>query len=405
MNERKMQFRLGVLVVAVVLIAAIMIMLLGTPDTFKQGYPLKVSFQNAGGVEVGTPVRHSGILIGRVVSVDLAEDGGAVVTLSIDHDRKILPHQTFRIALTSVLGDVQLEVTRKDAVKHVTVKTEKHPDGENVLVGEEPLDPMREVKDLSADLTSALRAVTKTGDTINEFIGKTDAMLYGDGTAPDDQKLNIGEIVKNLDETVREAKKSFENINNIVGDEQARDSLKTAINTLPELVNNTNAAIDKMDVTFVKINNNLAGLEKLTERLGERGPTMVENIDASLLNVRTMTESLAELTAGIDNSQGTLGKLIHDDSLYYNLNQASKNIRDLTVKLKPIVNDARVITDRMARHPGAIIRDAVRPGDGTKGLPGEVAPAGNYCPVDEGQMIYNEPVFETGQPARATSYR
>ena len=407
MNEQKMQFRLGVLVVAVVLIAAIMVLLLGTPETFKRGYPVMVKFENAGGVGVGAPLRNSGILIGRVAAVDLAEGGGAVVTVKIDNDRKILPDQTFQVAFTSVLGDVQLEVVSpRNGVKHTVVKIAGQSESVNVLVGEEPLDPMREVKDLSEDLTKALKAVTKTGNSLNDFIGKTDAMLYGDKSTPEAERLNIGDIVRNLNDTVTEAKKSFESFNDIIGDEQAKESLRTAMNTLPQLVNNTNTAIAKMDTSFIKINDNLANLEKLTERLGDRGPTMVDNVDAALVNVRTITESLTSLSGTLDNRNGTLGRLIHDDSLYNNLNQASKNIRDITVKMKPIINDVRVVSDRMARHPGSIIRDAIRPGSGVKGMPGDFPPSQNACPPQRtGPLLFNGPLLRTSQQPRETGLR
>ena len=42
----------------------------------------------------------------------------------------------------------------------------------------------------------------------------------------------------------------------------------------------------------------------------------------------------------------------------------------LSQKLRPIVDDARIISDKVARHPGVILRDAVKPGPGTKGVPG-----------------------------------
>ena len=363
MNERKMQFRLGVLVVAVVLILAIMILLLGTPETFKQGHPVRVMFSNAGGVEVGTPVRNSGILIGRVSDVDLDPCGGAVVTVKMDEGRTLLPNQTFRIAFTSVLGDVQLEVvTEKDAKN---VKTAIGADGESMLVGEPALDPMNEINSLQTKLSQAVDVITVTGTHLDEFIVKTDDLL-------DRNESKIDKFFDDMNDTVKTVKTSFENLNDIVGDEKARQDFKNALDGMPELVENSRQTIQQMNKTFSAVDENLQNLKGLTKPLGERGPVLVENIDAGLENLKMLSARLTQLAATIDNTEGTLGKLIHDDSLYQNLNQASKNIRDITVKLQPIINDARVISDRVARHPGSIIRDAIHPGNGTKGLPGEL---------------------------------
>ena len=373
MNERKMQFRLGVLVVAVVLILAIMVLLLGTPETFKQGHPVRIKFANAGGVEVGTPVRNSGILIGRVSDVDLDPGGGAIVTVKMDDGRTLLPNQTFRIAFTSVLGDVQLEVVREKDAKNV--KTAIGADGETILVGKPAIDPMNEINSLQTKLSDAVDVIKVTGTHLDEFIVKTDDLL-------DRNEGKIDQFFDELNDTVKTVKTTFDNLNDIVGDEKARQDFKNALDGMPELVENSRQTIMQMNKTFSAVDENLQNLKGLTGPLGERGPVLVENIDASLENLKMLSARLTNLAATIDNTEGTLGQLIHDDSLYQNLNQASKNIREITVKLQPIVNDVRVISDRVARHPGSIIRDAIRPGDGTKGLPGELtAPQPRNAPL------------------------
>lgn len=384
MNERKMLYRLGVLVVAVVLIMAIMVVVLGTPETFQKGYPVRVKFEDAGGVEVGTPVRNSGILIGRVSGVDLAEDGGAVVTLKIDEGRTLNANQNFRIAFTSVLGDVQLQVYRGNGpAKTIFVKTTDVPEGATVLEGESAINPMKEIDDLQAKLSEAVDVIAKTGKHLDEFITKSDSLIDGN-------ENNINTIIKDLVNTVKEANATFQNINQIIGDEEAKENLRNAMNSMPDLVEKANNAIIRLDGTFESVERNLKSLEELTKPLGERGPAMVENVDGALENVKVLTARLATLADTLDSTEGTLGQLIHDDSLYRNLNQASKNIRDLSVKLKPIMNDVRVITDRMARHPGAIIRDAIRPGNGTKGMPGDFPPSFNTNSTSRsGPLLFN----------------
>ncbi|MBN2296334.1 MAG: MCE family protein [Pirellulales bacterium] len=363
MNERKMQFRLGVLVVAVVLILAIMVLLLGTPETFKQGYPLLVKFDNAGGVEMGTPVRNSGILIGRVSAIDLDEEGGAIVTVKMDEGRKLLDNQTFRVAFTSVLGDVQLDVVSEKTPKDI--KTFVDADGKTILVGKPAIDPMVEISSLQAKLSQAIDVISVTGTHLDEFIVKTDKLLGRNET-------KIDKFFDDLNDTVQTVKTTFENFNEIVGDEKSRQDFKDALDGMPELVENSRAAILQMNKTFAAVDENLENLKGLTEPLGERGPALVANVDEGLANLKVLSARLTHLAGTIDNTEGSLGRLIHDDTLYRNLNQASKNIRDITVKLQPIISDARVISDRIARHPGSIIRDAMRPGSGTKGLPGEL---------------------------------
>ena len=69
-------------------------------------------------------------------------------------------------------------------------------------------------------------------------------------------------------------------------------------------------------------------------------------------------------------SETTFGKLMHDRELYDNINQAAANIEELSRSLRPVVNDARVFTDKIARHPELLgVRGAMQRNTGTKGVP------------------------------------
>ena len=69
MDERVVQFRVGVVVLATVIIMGILILLFGEARTLVQGhYTVNVKLPRAPGIAVDTPVRKSGILIGRVAA-------------------------------------------------------------------------------------------------------------------------------------------------------------------------------------------------------------------------------------------------------------------------------------------------------------------------------------------------
>ena len=89
MNEQNMRFRIGVFVLSSVILLASLIMLFGHwPTFFKRTTHYTVLFQNAPGVEEGTPVRRSGVRIGQVQSVELDDATGRVrARIEID-----LPH-------------------------------------------------------------------------------------------------------------------------------------------------------------------------------------------------------------------------------------------------------------------------------------------------------------------------
>jgi phospholipid/cholesterol/gamma-HCH transport system substrate-binding protein len=56
-----------------------------------------------------------------------------------------------------------------------------------------------------------------------------------------------------------------------------------------------------------------------------------------------------------------------DRQLYDNLSQAAENVNCLTRQLRPVVNDVRVFTDKIARHPEQLgVRGALQRSPGIK---------------------------------------
>ena len=53
----------------------------------------------------------------------------------------------------------------------------------------------------------------------------------------------------------------------------------------------------------------------------------------------------------INSNEGTIGQLVNSPDLYQNLNRAAENIEEMSRQLRPIVNDARVAIDKVARNP------------------------------------------------------
>lgn len=109
MDERVVKFRVGVLVLATLLIGAILVMLFGKPPAILKGkYPIVVHLPHARGVQSGTPVRKSGILIGRVTDVEFADAGGVNLTLEIDGDISLSRDEVCQLT-SPLFGDAELE--------------------------------------------------------------------------------------------------------------------------------------------------------------------------------------------------------------------------------------------------------------------------------------------------------
>src|SRR5579859_6136436 len=110
MNDRKLQFRVGLLVVTAGIVAAGLVFRFGEMRwLWEKRYALQVHFDRAPGVERGTPVRKNGILIGGVRAVTFDEaKGGVNVTVEI-REKFALRKDSRPMISRSLLGDATLE--------------------------------------------------------------------------------------------------------------------------------------------------------------------------------------------------------------------------------------------------------------------------------------------------------
>ena len=136
-----------------------------------------------------------------------------------------------------------------------------------------------------------------------------------------------------------------------------------------------------------KVNENLDNVSKFTESLGETGPEVVEQIKGGAEDIRALIakakgleQTIANIEKTFGNKDGTIGKLFNDSEAYDEVLATIQNIKNVTdevkrvsTKLEPLMNDARNLVDKVARDPGGVIRGALQNkpvGAGYKGTPG-----------------------------------
>src|SRR5687767_4585088 len=112
MNERIAQFRIGVMVLATGIITVILMLLFGKFPRFgQQTYTVHMRFANAQGVTRDTPIRKSGILVGRVTEVALKDSGEVLITAALNSSFKLRRNEVPRID-GSLLGDATVQLVQ-----------------------------------------------------------------------------------------------------------------------------------------------------------------------------------------------------------------------------------------------------------------------------------------------------
>jgi phospholipid/cholesterol/gamma-HCH transport system substrate-binding protein len=356
MDERVVKFRVGVMVLATLIIVGILILLFGgTTSLVKQQYFVKIKFPQAPGVTQDTPVRKSGILIGRVNKVEFDEDGGVIVTIGINADVKLKRSEICRIS-GSLLGDATLEfVPGPDHDK----PAEFIQNGD-FLTGTVTTNPLQTLGNLEGGLTKAIGTFSTAGTEVTRLARHLDDLLGNNDE-------NINRIVQKSERTLDDFQVALANVNSLFGDEKMRSELHSSISELPKILRDTREAMNGMKSTVSLAEKNLRNLEGFTEPLGQRGGALVDNLDSSVSRLDELLEQLVQFSKAVNQREGTIGQLVNNPDLYQHLNAAACNIEQLTRELKPIVKDARVFTDKIARHPETLgVRGAIKKNSGIK---------------------------------------
>ncbi|MFM8494758.1 MAG: MlaD family protein [Planctomycetia bacterium] len=353
MNDRVMQFRVGVMVLATAIIAGILIVLFGDlPSLVQATYPLKMDFADARGVSQGTPVRKNGILVGRVATVTLNERGGVTVVADIDSYVPIYKDEQPHSAGT-LLGDAEISL-----VPGRIVPPRQRLAQDEVLTGAVSRDPFEVFATLEPKFGATLDSLAEASASVTKLSTNLDRMFLGE-----DDKFE--KMVRKTEAALDNFSIAMNNINDVMGDPKSREKIKAAIEALPQVLADLRTTVQGIGTTVDTADRNLRNLEGLTKPLGERGEQMVAQVDRTISRLDETLQQAALFTKALNESQGTLGKLVRDPQVYNDLAQAAQNVSKLTKDLRPIVDDVRVFTDKIARHPEQLgVRGALdrRPG-------------------------------------------
>ncbi len=349
MDERRMQFLVGVMVFFTVIIIIFLAVLLGGLGSFIPHPPnISFVFSEAPGVIEGTPVKKSGILIGRVTKVELVAAGGALVRAHIDEEKLNLIYQNeeARIHASLVGGDAVIDIVTDPKRKGEP----RVPVAEGAeLTGETEVDPIQVVANLEKGLSQGIESVSKTSNDVGNAVRRLDDLIQVN-------REKIDRITTQTDEATAALQK-------LVAD----PNMKETIDLAPKLLREMRETNDQMKKLVPNVERTFKNLEEFTDVLGKRGPDIIDQLDQSAHKFQRAVTEMAQVSGKLNDNKGSLGLLINDPELYQRINNAAGNVEDLTRELKPVIRDARFLTDELARHPEKLgVRGALERSPGTK---------------------------------------
>lgn len=366
---------MGVVVLATMLIGALLVALNANVSLpFGQGQKtVQIQLPSAPGVDENTPVRKNGVLIGRVTRAEF-NDAGVLLTASISAqgDRPLFTTDLCRVQPSSILGDAVISFTTPP----LPPGTPREVVAEGaILTGDVVPSPIDVLVNLQTEVGPAIKSLGQAGDAVTLLSNRLNVAL-----GEDDGKRRVAQLfdqatvaMNQFSDTMVQMERSMTTLDSLFGDPELRNQLKGALQDMPGLVGDARKTLQSLDGVVGSAQNNLQNLEGLTQPLGERGPELAQLITSSAENLEILLSDAGEFVDSLNNSEGTIGKLVKDPELYKNVNTVVCNvnvvlgrINDIALRLRPVIEDVRVFTDKVAREPGRIISGAATQGVGIK---------------------------------------
>ncbi len=363
MNERVMQFRIGMFVIVAGLVLTMLIVWFGeSPALLRDQVYLKARYADAPGVLEGVAVRKSGIRVGEVAAIAFDhrpnQPDGVLVTLAIERRYSIREGSVPRLS-RSLIGDVTIDMLPGTGQADLVLG--RTPETAPVLEGEVAIDP-------SKALAAATQAFDQVGDTlktINEAASGLAKLSKNSERVEDFLKTwtKTGQDVSDASAAIDGFLKNNENDlrATIANLKKVGDKLNSTLS--PETQDSFQTAVARISSASARLDAGLADVNPLLKDLGAPvNHAPATDFGQSVRRFNRVVADLELLTAalrnrkGALNTDGSLQKLLLQSDLYDNFNNLALSGTSALAQLKLVLTSFRAFADRVSRDPSAISR-------------------------------------------------
>lgn len=291
-NPRATEIKVGVTVLLGLLV---FIWVLGWAKSFSLSSSdnlVNVKFSKVSGLEIGNNVTVNGVRKGHVKDF-VIQGSHVIVTLSISDEIQLKKDAQFSLESTDLMGGRKIEV-----------------------------DPGNSDEDLNMSEIQNGNYITDIAGVISLFSDIQDKIT----------------IIAN------ESVKTLQGINSLLGDENFIQGLRTSVVNLNNLTAKLDRVLSENQQNIKEITENTKEITSDTKVLIKENKENFEhsltNLNAVLLKSDSLITSLNYLTQETAMGGNNLGKILYDDSLYYNLTGSIKLLKELSkVILEQIKTD------------------------------------------------------------------
>ncbi|WP_019038814.1 MlaD family protein [Psychroflexus tropicus] len=285
----KKELKVGILAIVAVGLLIFGYNFLKGNNLFNSSRVFYAVYDNVEGLSPSAPITINGYQVGTVTEIKFIDSGKLLVKLNINNDFQFSNKSVAQIYGGGLIGGKSMQINLDD------------------------------------DLTE----LAQSGDTLQSSVEEGLIELVNEKLTP--LKEKISNAVVEVDTLVSSI--------NYVLDIETRDNLKGSVQNLNQILVSLKSSSSKigglLDSNKEKINSSIDKFSQTAENFSTLSDSLsqiefgriADNADKTMLN-------LNEISAKLNQGEGSLGKLINDDQMYQNLENATKEMEELLRDLK-----------------------------------------------------------------------
>jgi phospholipid/cholesterol/gamma-HCH transport system substrate-binding protein len=182
----------------------------------------------------------------------------------------------------------------------------------------------------------------------------------------------IEQVADEAVKALREFNGAMADIRSIVSNKVLRENLEKSVAELPGVLTEAKSTLESTKRTFEsfeRVGNEfekvgvaavdtvnsaqrtIKNVEQFTEPLATHGDQLVNQVLGTMTRLESTLAEVDKFAKAVNNKDGSVRMLIDDKEMYWKIRRSVENIESATARIRPILDDVRVFTDKVARDP------------------------------------------------------
>jgi phospholipid/cholesterol/gamma-HCH transport system substrate-binding protein len=297
------EFKVGLLVVLGLLLLFIGVNFLKGGKIFGESREFYAVFKNSAGLQPSDEIRLSGFKIGQVEEVGLHPNNPTLILVkfSIEDDELQIPKTSEAWLATDLLGTASIDIRLDTTLR---VSNEYYQDGDTVISNVE----------------------TSIGDQINEQIlplkMKTEELISSvEGIVVSINAFWDTSAAYSIDESMYEVREAIGTFADLATNLSVLISRETEI--IDKILGDVHDITDNLANKSDKISNTIDNISAISDTLAD------SDLKTVILETKETLHELNGVLSMVNSGEGTLGALLHSDSLYNALIGTNESVQHL----------------------------------------------------------------------------